>query len=222
MQDLFTGFPQTQPLYIKISKTEFHRSKVHSSMICKVLDNTSFFCSYDHQESSRSYLARHQRSGRNSMISQALHNKKTELKIHVLPPCEDLHSFIYSSPDRTLTLFSTGSPLTTTKKLVSLSLSPQLFPNSSPSILLIFLFPPLFDLLPNPLLLLLSVLAYPPVFPFQLPPQASFVFRFPRRHILLHHSSMQRCIHSINPAVISLLFHPKTARQLLPHASHAQ
>ncbi len=46
-------------------------------MICKVSDSTSFFCSYDHQESSRSYLARHWCSGQNSMINRALHNRKT-------------------------------------------------------------------------------------------------------------------------------------------------
>ncbi len=132
MQDLSTGFPQTQPLYTKINKIEFHRSKVHSSMICKVSDSTSFFCSYDHQESSRSYLARHWRSGRNSMISQALHNRKTKLKIHVLPHCKDLHNSIYSSPDRTLTLFSTGSPLTATKNLSPSFYLPSYAPNSSP------------------------------------------------------------------------------------------
>ncbi len=116
MQDLSTGFPQTQPLYTNISKIEFHRSKVHSSMICKVFDITSFFCSYDHPELSRSYLARHWRNGQNSMISQALHSRKTELKIHVLPHCKDLHSSLYSSPDRTLALFSTRSLLTTIPK----------------------------------------------------------------------------------------------------------
>ncbi len=145
----------------KISLLDFHKhslctqkstklnstdQKVHSSMICKVFNSTSFFCSYDHQESSRSYLARHWRSGRNSMISQALHNRKTKLKIHVLPHCKDLHNSIYSSPDRTLTLFSTGSPLTATKNL-----SPSLhLPSYSPT----------------PLLLPFSVLAYPLVFPF--------------------------------------------------------
>jgi hypothetical protein len=47
--------------------------------------------------------------------------------------------------------------------------------------------------------------------------------RFPRRHILLHHSSMQRCIHSINPAVISLLYHPKQPDRYLPmHLMHNQ
>jgi hypothetical protein len=33
MQDFSTGFPQTQPLYTKISRTEFHTSKVHSSRL---------------------------------------------------------------------------------------------------------------------------------------------------------------------------------------------
>ncbi len=126
MQDLFTGFPQTQPLYTKINKTEFHRSKfiVHD---CKVSDSTSFFCSHDHHESSRSYLARHWRSGQNSMISQAFHNRNTKLKIHVLLHCKDLHTSILSSPARTLTLFSTRSPLTATKNL-----SPSLYLASYP------------------------------------------------------------------------------------------
>jgi hypothetical protein len=84
---------------------------------CKVSDSTSFFCSHDHHESSRSYLAKHWRSGQNSMISQALHNRNTKMKIHVFLHYKDLHSSILSSPARTLTLFSTGSPLTATKNL---------------------------------------------------------------------------------------------------------
>jgi hypothetical protein len=48
-------------------------------------------------------------------------------------------------------------------------------------------------------------------------------FRFPRHHILLHPSSMQRRIHSINPAVISLLYHPKQPDRYLPmHLMHNQ
>jgi hypothetical protein len=134
-------------------------------MICKVFDNTSFFCSYDHQESSRSYLVKHWRSGQNSMISQALHNRNIELKIHVLLHCKDLHSSFHSSPDRTLILFSTGLPLIATKNL-----SPSLYlasyiPNSSPLILLIFSVPSIADLSPHPLLFPLLVLAYSPVFP---------------------------------------------------------
>jgi hypothetical protein len=129
-------------------------------MICKIFDNTSFFCSYDH-----SYLARHWRSGQNSMSSQALHNRNTKLNIHVLIHCKDLHISIHSSPDRTLTLFSTGTPLTATKNL-----SPSLYlasyaPNSSLPILLIFLSLPFqtshFILFFFPL----SILAYSPVFP---------------------------------------------------------
>ncbi len=152
----------------------------------------------DHQELSRSYLVKHWRSGLNSMISQALHNRKTELKIHVLPRCKDLHSSIYSSPDRTLTLFSTGSLLTATKKLSpSLPLSPFFYP--------------------------LSVLAYPPVFPALASSTSLSRFKFPHRHTLLHHSSMQRRIHSINPAVISLQFHPKQPYSYFPmHLMHNQ
>ncbi len=48
-------------------------------------------------------------------------------------------------------------------------------------------------------------------------------FRSPRCHILLHHSSMQRLIHSINPAVISLLSHPKQPDSYFPmHLMHNQ
>jgi hypothetical protein len=66
-----------------------------------------------------------------------------------------------------------------------------------------------------------------PCIPARFPALASSTslshFRFPRRHILLHHSSMQRCIHSINPAVISLLFHPKQPDSYFPmHLMHNQ
>ncbi len=156
-------------------------------MICKVSDNTSFLCSYDHQESSRSYLARHWRSRQNLMISQAFHNKNIELKIHVLLHCKDLHSSIHSSPDRTFTFFSTGSPLTATKNL-----SPSLYlasyaPNSSLPILLIFR---LFHC--RPLTPSSSFSVVSPCILARFPALASSTslsrFRFPRRHILLHHS----------------------------------
>jgi hypothetical protein len=107
-------------------------------MIYKVSDSTSFLCSYDHQESSPSYLARHWRSGQNSMISQALHDKNTELKIHVPLHCKDPHSSIHSLPDRTLTLFSTGSPLIATKNMSHSLCLASYTPNSSLPILLIF------------------------------------------------------------------------------------
>jgi hypothetical protein len=107
-------------------------------MIYKVSDSTSFLCFYDHQELSRSYLAKHWRNGQNSMISQALHDRNIELKIHVLLHCKDPHSSIHSSPDKTLTLFSIGSPLTATKNLsLSLCLASYI-PNSSLPILPIF------------------------------------------------------------------------------------
>jgi hypothetical protein len=59
------------------------------------------------------------------------------------------------------------------------------------------------------------------------PALASFTslsrFRSRRRHILLHHSSMQRLIHSINPAIISLPSHPKQPDRYFPmHLMHNQ
>jgi hypothetical protein len=85
-------------------------------MIYKVSDSTSFLYSYDHLEHSSSYLARHWRNGQNSMSSQALNDRNTKLKIHVLLQCKDFHSSIHSSPDRTLPLVFTESLLTVPKK----------------------------------------------------------------------------------------------------------
>ncbi len=69
---------------------------------------------------------------KNSMISQAFHNRKTKLKIHVPAHRQDLHNSIYSLPDKTLTFFFTRSPLKATNSSLTLLLywispnSPQL------------------------------------------------------------------------------------------------
>jgi hypothetical protein len=128
------------------------------------------------------------------MISQALHNRNTELKIHVLLHCKNLHSSIHSSPDRTFTLFSVGSnflslPLQTSHPILFFfrcqSLHTRPFSRSS------FLYKPVsFQISSSP--------NSPP----SLINAASHSLHQSRHHL---------------PAIPS-----QTTRSLLPHASHAQ
>ncbi len=170
-------------------------------MIYKVSDSTSFLCSYDHLEQSSSYLARHWRSGQNSMSSQALNDRNTKLKIHVLLQCKDFHSSIHSSPNQTLPLFFTESLLTVPKKqnlLPPLRLSCYLPCSTHPILPILYLFS----------LLWLPLQAY--LIPDLLVATSSSIT----------HQRSAASTPSIPPS--SSCYPSQTAKRLHPHASHAQ
>jgi hypothetical protein len=127
------------------------------------------------------------------MICQVLYDKDTGLKVHIPLHCKDLHSSI-SSPDRTLTLFFIGSPLTASPKT---------------SILLLLVFSLRSILLFSPVSLA-SFLYKPVSFQISSSPHSPPLLINAASHSL--HQSRRHL-----PSVPS-----QTARKILPHASHAQ
>jgi hypothetical protein len=147
------------------------------------------------------------------MSSQALNDRNTKLKIHVLLQCKDFHSSIHSSPNQTLPLFFTESLLTVPKKqnlLPPLRLSCYLPCSTHPILPILYLFSLLRSILPHVPVTCSGFLYKPISFQISSPPHLppSLINVVPHQ---LHQSRRHL------PTIPS-----QTAKRLLPHASHAQ